>query len=246
MRNILIAAALLLFGCSEKKDDINKFEEINKSVQSIITDVQKGTSNAIEKADEISQKANKIGDDIAQKAAETKQAAEEALYEAAEAGRDILQKTNETLSNINKKADEIINTSAETLEAAKQKTDETISNISKKVDNIINESANTIEAAKQKAENIAQAATAPLTNADKGKKLFVTCIPCHGTKAEKSAVNKSQIINKWSREQILKALKGYKDGTYGGAFKDTMIPTVKRLSDDDMEELSAYIVALGK
>lgn len=218
MRSILIfSAALLLFGCGEKKDDANTFEEINKSVQSVITDMQKGASDAVEKADEISQKADKIGDDIAQKTAETKQTVQDALKSAEESGKDILQKANETLSTVGKKADEAINASAQT-----------------------------IDAVKQKADNIVQAASAPLTNADKGKKLFATCIPCHGTKAEKSAVNKSQIINKWSKEQILKSLKGYKDGTYGGAFKATMIPTVKRLSDDDMEELSAYIAALGE
>ncbi|MDR2789410.1 MAG: c-type cytochrome, partial [Campylobacteraceae bacterium] len=184
---------------------------------------------------EISQKAEDITDDIAQQADKTKEAAQEALKEAADTGRDILQKTNETLSTIGKKADEVINASAKTIDAVKQKTDD-----------IINESADTVDAVKQKAENVVQAAAAPLTNADKGKKLFAICIPCHGAKAEKSAVNKSQIINKWSREQILNALKGYKDGTYGGAFKATMTPTVKRLSDDDMEELSAYIVNLSK
>ncbi|MDR0761907.1 MAG: c-type cytochrome [Campylobacteraceae bacterium] len=221
MRRAIIgitAAVLVLSGCgSSEKSSSNTLEEINKTHQDIVSSVGEKTSKAIEKAGEISQKVEEVGDDIAQKAAEAKEAAKKALQEAANASKDILQKANETLSDISEKADKIIN-----------------------------ESASTVEAAKQKADNIAKAVAAPLTNSDKGKKLFMTCIPCHGTKAEKSAVNKSQIINKWSREQILKALKGYKDGTYGGAFKAQMVPTAKRLSDSDMEELAAYIVNLGK
>ncbi|MDR2100842.1 MAG: c-type cytochrome [Campylobacteraceae bacterium] len=217
MRNILIAiGVLLLVGCGEK-ENTNKLQEINKSVQSAISNVQKETSDAIEKVDEAVKKIEDVKDDIAQKGAQTKQGAQEILQKAANASETVLQKANETLSNISKKADEVIN-----------------------------EGANTIEGVKQKADDVIKAASAPLADADKGKKLFVTCIPCHGTKAEKSAVNQSQIINKWSKEQILKALKGYKDGTYGGKFKATMIPTVKKLSDDDMEQLSTYIVNLGK
>ncbi|MDR1008291.1 MAG: c-type cytochrome [Campylobacteraceae bacterium] len=217
MRRVgVIAVALILSGCGET-DSSSALEEINKTSQNLMSSIEETTFKAIEKANEISQKVEEIGNDIAQTAAQTKQITEEVLQEAADMSKDILQKTNETLSNISEKADKIIN-----------------------------EGTITIDAVKQKANDMAQTATAPLTNADKGKKLFATCIPCHGTKAEKSAVNKSQIINKWSREQILKALRGYKDDTYGGAFKATMIPTVKRLSDNDMEELSAYIVNLGK
>ncbi|MDR0666414.1 MAG: c-type cytochrome [Campylobacteraceae bacterium] len=192
-----------------------------KNIAEEINKTSQNVINSIEKkaseAGEISQKAEEAMNSIAQTTLEAKQTVEKTLQEAADTSRDILQKANETLSNISAKADKITN-----------------------------ESANTIEAVKQKADDAAKVITAPLTNADKGKKLFMTCMPCHGAKAEKSAVNKSQIINKWSKEQILNALKGYKDGTYGGAFKAQMIPTAKRLSDADMEELSAYIVNLGK
>lgn len=214
----LVVIALLLSGCGgSDKNSSSVLEEINKTSQDIINNIGQTANEAIEKAGEIGQKVTDVEGDIAQKAAQITQIAEEALQGAANVSKDILQKTNETLSDI-----------------------------SAKTDKIINDSASTIESVKQKANDIADAAASPLTNADKGKKLFAVCIPCHGAKAEKSAVNKSQIINKWSKDQILKALKGYKDGTYGGTYKATMIPTVKRLSDDDMEELAAYIVNLGK
>ncbi|MDR1976157.1 MAG: c-type cytochrome [Campylobacteraceae bacterium] len=163
---------------------------------------------------------------------------------------EISQKVDEVAQSVNKTIEvtqtalqEAANISIEAL----QKANETITNAAIAADKIIDESVKpALDSAKQKADNIAQAAAAPVTNAEKGKKLFTTCVPCHGAKAEKSAVNKSQIINKWSKEQIIAALKGYKDGTYGGAFKATMVPTVKRLSDSDIEELGAYIVNLGK
>ena len=36
---------------------------------------------------------------------------------------------------------------------------------------------------------------------------------CHGAKAEKKALNKSEIINTWDAAKIEESLKGYKAGT---------------------------------
>lgn len=74
-----------------------------------------------------------------------------------------------------------------------------------------------------------------------GETLFKTCVACHGAKAEKSALNKSQIIAGWSSDKIVAALSGYKDGTYGGPLKGTMTAQVKNLSLDDMKVLATYI-----
>ncbi|WP_041955929.1 c-type cytochrome [Sulfurospirillum arsenophilum] len=71
--------------------------------------------------------------------------------------------------------------------------------------------------------------------------LFKTCATCHGAKAEKSALNKSQIIAGWDAAKITAALNGYKEGTYGGPLKGTMTPQVKNLSADDIKALAGYI-----
>lgn len=71
--------------------------------------------------------------------------------------------------------------------------------------------------------------------------LFKTCATCHGAKAEKSALNKSQVIAGWSSDKIIAALNGYKEGTYGGTLKGTMVPQVKNLSPDDIKALAGYI-----
>ena len=77
-----------------------------------------------------------------------------------------------------------------------------------------------------------------------GASLYKTCVACHGSKAEKSALNKSQIIAGWSSENTIAALSGYKNGTYGGSMKSTMSAQVKNLDTDAITALAKYIETL--
>jgi len=77
-----------------------------------------------------------------------------------------------------------------------------------------------------------------------GAELFKKCVSCHGANAEKSALGKSQIIQGWDKAKTVTALKGYKDGTYGGAMKAIMKGQVAPYSDADIEAVSAYISTL--
>lgn len=77
-----------------------------------------------------------------------------------------------------------------------------------------------------------------------GQKLFASCSSCHGQKAEKSALNKSQIISTWDKQKIKNALIGYKNGTYGGAMKDIMKGQMANKSDAQIEALADYISKL--
>ena len=77
-----------------------------------------------------------------------------------------------------------------------------------------------------------------------GEALFKTCATCHGAKAEKAALNKSQIIAGWDAAKITAALDGYKAGTYGGVLKGTMAAQVKNLSADDVKALATYISSI--
>ena len=77
-----------------------------------------------------------------------------------------------------------------------------------------------------------------------GATLYKTCATCHGAKAEKAALNKSQIIAGWSADKIAAALNGYKAGTYGGPLKATMVGQVKNLDADAIAALSKYIEGL--
>ncbi len=77
-----------------------------------------------------------------------------------------------------------------------------------------------------------------------GAELFKKCASCHGEKAEKSALGKSQIIAGWDAAKVATALKGYKDGTYGAAMKGVMKGQVAALTDADIDALGAYVAGL--
>lgn len=86
-----------------------------------------------------------------------------------------------------------------------------------------------------------------MLNAADGSVLFQKCISCHGKKAEKQAMNKSEVIAGWKEAKTLDALKGYKAGKrntkgMGAVMKGQMA----KLSDADMKALAKYIATLKK
>ncbi|RXK11510.1 cytochrome C [Halarcobacter mediterraneus] len=72
---------------------------------------------------------------------------------------------------------------------------------------------------------------------------WAPCAACHGAKAEKKALGKSHVIAGWPVEKTVAALKGYKDGSYGGAMKGVMKGQTARLSDADIQDLAKQIAA---
>lgn len=78
-----------------------------------------------------------------------------------------------------------------------------------------------------------------------GKKLFMKCAGCHGQKGELvPSIGKSKIIRGWEKVQIIYALKGYQEGTYGKAMKGVMRGQVATLNDKEIEILAEYISKL--
>jgi len=70
---------------------------------------------------------------------------------------------------------------------------------------------------------------------------LAACAGCHGQHFEKVAMGKSKVVKDMSQADILIALKGYKDGTYGGAMKGLMKGQVANLSDADMKAMAEAI-----
>ena len=70
---------------------------------------------------------------------------------------------------------------------------------------------------------------------------YAACAGCHGKTGEKKALGKSAAIKGWSVEKTVAALKGYKDGSYGGSSKMMMKGQVARLSDADIQSLAEQI-----
>jgi cytochrome c553 len=72
-------------------------------------------------------------------------------------------------------------------------------------------------------------------------KILKKCVACHGKDWSKSALGKSKIVKDMSQEDIAIALKGYKNGTYGGQMKGLMKGQVARYSDSELEAMAEAI-----
>ena len=70
---------------------------------------------------------------------------------------------------------------------------------------------------------------------------FSKCQGCHGAAGEKKALGKSKVINTFTKAEIVTALNGYKDGSYGGAMKGLMKGQVSSLSDADIKAIAEKI-----
>ncbi len=70
---------------------------------------------------------------------------------------------------------------------------------------------------------------------------YAKCVGCHGANGEKAALGKSKIIKDLSKADFIAAMKGYKDGSYGGPMKGLMKGQVSSLSDADIEAIANQI-----
>ena len=117
-----------------------------------------------------------------------------------------------------------------------------------KVSEKVKENNEKIEEPKETTTTVVQAKENVIIAPDKveseiidGATLFTTCASCHGSKAEKSALGKSQVIAGWDKQRIIDSLKGYKNGTYGGVMKNIMIGHVNSKTDREIEALADLI-----
>jgi len=69
------------------------------------------------------------------------------------------------------------------------------------------------------------------------------CKGCHGQNFENKALGQSKIVKDMSKDEIVTALKGYKNtaGFGHSPMKNAMAGQAKALSDADIEEIAASI-----
>ena len=67
------------------------------------------------------------------------------------------------------------------------------------------------------------------------------CAGCHGANFEKKAMGVSKIVKDLPKDEIIKALKGYKDGSYGGSMKAIMKSQASALDDAKIEAIANKI-----
>jgi len=64
------------------------------------------------------------------------------------------------------------------------------------------------------------------------------CAGCHGANFEKKAMGVSKVVKDMAKADIVKALKGYKDGSYGGSMKTIMKGQAGPLSDAQIDAIA--------
>ena len=62
-----------------------------------------------------------------------------------------------------------------------------------------------------------------------------SCKSCHGVDFEKASLGSSKIVRDMTKEEVVEALLGYKNGTYGGSMKGVMIEKVKNYTDEELK-----------
>ncbi|WP_321778130.1 c-type cytochrome [Sulfurimonas sp.] len=68
------------------------------------------------------------------------------------------------------------------------------------------------------------------------------CVVCHGKAGERAALGgKSKVIKDMTKADIVASMKGYQDGTYGGAMKAMMVEHSKNLSEADINAIAEKI-----
>ena len=67
------------------------------------------------------------------------------------------------------------------------------------------------------------------------------CASCHGQSGERPAMKGSSAIKGMPAEKIEKMLIGYKDETYGGKRKKMMTRIAKKLTPEEIKDLSKLI-----
>ena len=70
---------------------------------------------------------------------------------------------------------------------------------------------------------------------------IAVCAGCHGQNFELAAMGKSKIVKDMSLKEILHALKGYKNNTYGDSLQGMMKVQVRELKDSEIEAMALLI-----
>ncbi len=121
--------------------------------------------------------------------------------------------------------------------------------VSEAVETVEKKSAEIAESLHEKAEAAAEAVTKALPEAsspgtDAAALYKSKCAGCHGARGEKHALGKSDLLAGQTKALLVEKIRGYKDGTFGGAMKSIMKSQVTSLSDEQIDALAGYIATL--
>ena len=194
------------------------------------------------------------GDEKKTTAEATKVATEQTTTKevVAEATKDVAQTVTKAATEVTNTVTEATNKVVEnTSEAVKESTKEMAVAVVEETKEVaataVAQGETAVAAAVTTAEAVVANATeavAPVAEGLDGEALYKSCASCHGQKAEKEALGKSQVIAGWDKEKTIQALNGYKAGTYGGVMKNIMKGQVATKTDAEIDALATFISKL--
>jgi cytochrome c553 len=97
-------------------------------------------------------------------------------------------------------------------------------------------------------EAAAAAAAAEIAQADveRGMALYTSCAICHGEQGEGGHLMDAPKLKGLPASQVASLLKVYRKGTEMGQYSYAMIPQATHLSDEDINDLAAYVAVIGE
>lgn len=228
MKKIILSSAVAVFlltGCGEDKNATSEAK----------TEVVKEVAATEETKNQVAETANNVVEKTAEVVKETANEVVEKTKEAVESG-------NATVETVAQDAKEVVE---KKIDEAKEATAQAITNVveatTQKATEVKEAATEQVNNAKEATESVVAAATQTEAPSANGELLFKACASCHGQKAEKQALGKSQVIAGWDKQKLIDAMNGYKDGSYGGAMKGIMKGQVATKTDAEIEALATFI-----
>lgn len=235
---ILSVVVFLIVGCDSKTDNQSTqkstLEQPKETTKSPTQETKEVVQKGVKAVDEGLQKvAKKVDETVVEPVKNVAKSTQEVVEESTKAVSEEAEKIAKTTKEVVQKGTDAISKGADEV---KEATKEAVAKSATAI-------AATADTVSKKATHIAKSVASD-ADVKAGEGLYKPCIACHGLKAKKKALGKSQIIAGWDAQKIADSLNGYKNKTYGGAMKTLMYGQVGKLSKEQIDQLAAYISTL--
>lgn len=190
-----------------------------------------GTKNLTEKAVETTKTV----------ASDAVEGAKDAAVAAVEGTGTVAEKAQEAASGA---VEAVKESTASAVEGAKDMAASAVDSTKEAASGAVDATKDMAATAVDKAKDTGAAATAAVASATSSvdaKALYAPCVACHGQAGETKALGVSAVIAGQPAEDLATKIKGYQDGSYGGAMASVMKGQVASLSADDVSALADLI-----
>jgi len=153
----------------------------------------------------------------------------------------ITDKASKAVESVKETATEVAN---KTAEKAKEVSEQVAQKASQAVEATKEVASKAVEKAKETAESAKKAVESATKPADQATApaVYAKCSGCHGKDGKMKALGKSEIIAGQSKDELIKKIKEYKEGTRNVAGMGALMKgQVASLSDADIEAIATYL-----